>query len=490
MLTALCFRSAGRRVAGSVFAILLLALLCSPAGSGAPLYDVVISGGRVMDPASGTDRVANVGIGGGRVAVVTDRALSGKRVIEAQGLVVAPGFLDILSGESAYSDPFKAADGVTTVIATHGGPVEVAAWYDEVAKRGAPVNYGTVTGHGSLRTAVGATDGHLPATPEQVARMASLAQKAMAEGALGVGFGIEYIPGTSGEEVTALAAVAARHHGNIHAHIRLPHLYDPFQGINELVAASAVTGARAQVVHIGSMCIRRQKEALALIDAARARGVDIAADVYPYDAWMTRLDSALFEPGWQEKYALDYPDLVWAATGEQLTPALFEKYRKQGGWVVCHQIPEAEVELALRHPAVSVASDGTVVEGPANHPRSAGTFARVLGRYVRERKTLTLMEALRKMTLMPAQRLEPRAPALRRKGRLAPGMDADITIFDPATVADRATFQQPTLTSAGIPYVLVNGQLVIDSGKFVPGHAGQPIRGAEPVDAAKAGNGK
>src|SRR5687768_15473459 len=263
----------------------------------------------------------------------------------------------------------------------------------------------------------------------------------MKQGALGVGFGIEYIPGTSGEEVMALAAVAARYRGNLHAHIRLPHLLDPFQGINELIAASAATGVRAQVVHIGSMAIFRQAQALRLIDQARARGIDIAADVYPYDAWMTRIDSALFEPGWREKYHLDYKDLVRPDTGERLTPETFEAYRKQGGWIVCHQIPEREIVMALRHPAVSVASDGTIGEGAQNHPRGAGTFCRVLGRYVRDQRALSLMTALRKMTVMPAERMARAAPAMARKGRLARGWDADITVFDPRTVVDRATFQ-------------------------------------------------
>jgi N-acyl-D-aspartate/D-glutamate deacylase len=451
-------------------------------GAAAPVYDLVITGGRVIDPATNSDRIANVAIRAGRIAEVGSRLFTGKQSIDARGLVVAPGFIDILSGENPVGDAFKAADGVTTVLSTHGGPVDVASWYEEVRKRGALVNYGTVVGHGSLRVAAGAIDGKTPATPEQAARMSALAEQAMEQGALGVGFGIEYLPGTSGEEIVALARVAARHSASLHAHIRLPHVLDPFQGINELIAASAVTGARVQVVHIGSMCIHRQKEALALIDAARERGIDIAADVYPYDAWMTRIETAIFDPGWQEKYALDYKDLVWAATGERLTPETFASYRKQGGFVVCHQIPEEEIILALRHPAVSIASDGTIGEGPANHPRSAGTFARVLARYVREQKALTLMAALRKMTLMPAQRMEKRASVMRRKGRLSPGMDADVTLFDPEKVEDRATYQEPKRASAGIPYVLVNGALVVREGRVVGDvQPGQPVRGDAPV---------
>ncbi len=453
-----------------------------PSFSADPSYDLVISGGRVMDPATGTDRVADVGIRGGKVVTTSGKDLRGKIRLDARGKVVAPGFLDILANTHPEGDRYKVMDGVTTVVATHGGPIEVAKWHADQAARGPLVSYGTVVGHFALRAAVGATDRNQPATPEQVRKMADLAEKAHREGAVGVGFGVEYIPGTSGEEVVGLAEVAARHRTSVHSHIRLPHLLDPFQGINELIAASAATGARVQVIHIGSMAIRRQKEALALIDRARRRGIDIAADVYPYDAWMTRLESAIFDPGWQEKYLLDYSDLVWVRTGERITAETFPKFRAMGGPVACHQIPEEDIETALRHPAVSVASDGYIGETAADHPRGAGTFARVLGRYVRERKVIPLMTALKKMTVQPAQRLEPGAPALKKKGRLSPGMDADVTVFDPATVIDRATFQNPRQFSAGVTHVVVNGVAVVRDGKLAieTQGPGKPIRGGRP----------
>ncbi|HTE17537.1 MAG TPA: D-glutamate deacylase, partial [Armatimonadota bacterium] len=322
------------------FGLLAVTTLSLAPAATAPEFDVVIAGGRVMDPASGTSRIADVGIRGGKIVSTSGRGLRGTVRLDARGKVVAPGFVDILSNTHPEGDRFKVMDGVTTVLATHGGPVDVAQWQQEVAKRAPLVNYGTVVGHGALRTAVAATDKNLPATPQQVDAMAAQAERAHREGAIGVGFGIEYIPGTSGEEVTALAAVAARHGTSVHAHIRLPHLLDPFQGINELIAASAATGARVQVVHIGSMAIRRQQQALALISRARRRGIDIAADVYPYDAWMTFIQSAIFDPGWQQKYLLDYNDLVWVATGERITAETFPKFREMGGAVACHQIPE------------------------------------------------------------------------------------------------------------------------------------------------------
>lgn len=460
-----------------------LCLLCGETSESAENYDLVIANGRVMDPATKTDRTADVGIRGNRIITTKGKGLKGRITLDAAGKVVAPGFVDILSNTHPEGDRYKVMDGVTTVFATHGGPIEVRKWLATQSERRPLVNYGTVVGHFALRAASGATDGKEPATPEQVERMVALAEQAHREGAIGVGFGVEYIPGTSGQEVVALAKVAAKYGTSVHSHIRLPHLLDPFQGINELIAASAATGARVHVVHIGSMAIRRQKESLALIDSARARGIDIAADVYPYDAWMTRLQSALFDPGWQQRLLLEYNDLIWVETGERITAESFPRLRAKGGAVAAHQIPEAEIELALRHPAVSVASDGYIGETASDHPRSAGTFARVLGRYVRERKVLSLMEALRKMTVQPVRRLEPGAPALKRKGRLSPGMDADITVFDPATILDRATFQNPRQYSIGVQAVVVNGKVVVKDGALQMEKGGSGIgiigRGAQ-----------
>lgn len=458
----------------------LLAVVILASGTPAkPEFDLVINGGRVIDPATGADRLASLGISGGRIALIANRRLEGERSLNARGKVVAPGFVDIVSGTHPEGDRYKVLDGVTTCISTHGGPVAIDQWYQNQEKRAPLVNYGTVTGHFELRAEAGAADGNVPATPEQVRKMVQLAEKAHQEGALGIGFGIEYFPGTSGQEVVALAGLAARYRTAIHAHIRLPHLLDPFQGINELVAAAALTGARVQVLHIGSMAIRRQREVLAILDQAQRRGIDIAADIYPYDAWMTRLQSAIFSPGWREKYLLDYSDLVWVATGERLTEQTFQKYREAGGFVACHQIPEAEIELALRHPLVFIASDGYIGEGPASHPRGAGTFSRVLGVYVRDRRVLPLMTALRKMTFEPAQRLAPGAPGLRQRGKLAVGAVADVTVFDPLTVQDQATFQNPRQPSRGIEHVVVNGTVVVEDARLaVQGRGpGRPIRG-------------
>jgi dihydroorotase len=215
--------------------------------------------------------------------------------------------------------------------------------------------------------------------------------------------------------------------------------------------------------------LRETPELIAMIEGAQRRGLDVTTECYPYTAASTELQSTIFDPGWQESQAITYKDLQWAETGERLTAETFEKYRKQGGVVVIFAIPENVARQAVANPNVMIASDGMRLTGPKVHPRGQGTFSRVLGHYVREEKALDLMTALRKMTLMPAQRLEKRAPMFKNKGRIRVGADADITVFDPARIIDKATFEEPLQYSEGIEFVLVNGVAVLKGGQLVDG---------------------
>jgi len=215
------------------------------------------------------------------------------------------------------------------------------------------------------------------------------------------------------------------------------------------------------------------------VEGAHRNGLDVTTENYPYTAGSTALESAVFDPGWQEAQGITYKDLQWAATGERLTAETFEKYRKQGGIVVIHSIPEDAVRIAIADPNIMVASDGMRLTGPKIHPRGQATFSRVLGHYVREERVLDLMTALRKMTLLPAQRLQKRAPAFANKGRIHVGADADITVFDAARVIDKATFEEPLEYSEGIQFVLVNGVAVLKDGQLVKGMLpGKPARAA------------
>lgn len=435
--------------------------------------DVVIRGGRVLDPASNTDAVMDVAIQGGRIVALGKRAakMQGTREIDATGLVVAPGFIDLLARltpnqESQY---YKVTDGVTTVLNMHGGPVDHLQYKERFAG-GSLIHYGSTVGHGSLRRAVGITDSRAAATPEQIKQMQRLAAKAIHDGAAGIGFGVNYVPGASHDEVLALFEVAAEHGVPCHLHVRFKGSVPPgtiVAAVSEVIANAAVTGASAQVVHLASSGVGSMEKALEMIRGARARGIDVAADVYPYLANSTNLASALYDSGWEERFGgITYGDIELVETGERLTKESFEQYRKSGASIITHFIPEDELIMALRDPNVMVASDGIIRRGKG-HPRGAGSFSRLLGYWVREKKVLSLMEALRKITVQAAQRLEKSVPAMRRKGRIQVGADADITIFDPETIRDRATYQKSAQTSVGIHYVFVVGQVVVEKGALV-----------------------
>jgi Amidohydrolase family len=256
----------------------------------------------------------------------------------------------------------------------------------------------------------------------------------------------------------------------VHVHLRYGGVKEPNTGLaalEEVIAAAAATHASLHVVHVTSMGLRDTPQLIAMVRGAHDGGLDVTTESYPYTAGSTALQSAIFDPGWQEAMAITFNDLQWAETGERLTAETFEKYRKQGGIVVIHSIPESAALAAISDPSIMIGSDGMMITGSKVHPRGQGTFARVLGHYVREEKALDLMTALRKMTLLPAERLEKRAPVFRGKGRIRVGADADITVFDPARVIDRATYEEPLQYSEGIQFVLVNGVAVVKDGRLV-----------------------
>jgi hypothetical protein len=280
--------------------------------------------------------------------------------------------------------------------------------------------------------------------------------------------GIQYTPGATRLEVINMFRVAAERRVPVYTHVRSSGGVDPgsIAAVSEVIAASAISGAPLHIVHINSTCLRDAPECLSMIEGARARGLDVTTEAYPYVAGMTFINSAVFNPGWQERQGgISYGDLVLPNTGEHLTKERFDALHNSSTpqTVLIFSNSQEVLDKVIPNELVMIASDG--LEG---HPRNAGTFSRVLAQYVREKGAITLMQALRKMSLMPAQMLERSTPAARQKGRLQEGADADIVVFDPATIADHATFQKPMEPSVGVRYLLVAGTVIVDDGKIVP----------------------
>jgi dihydroorotase len=292
------------------------------------------------------------------------------------------------------------------------------------------------------------------------------------EGGLGMGLGIAYTPAAAPEEILNLFYQVARYKRPVFVHIRGG---DVIAALQEVITNSAVSGAPLHVVHINSAATARTPQALRIIEGARARGLDVTTEAYPYTASMTEIASAQYAD-WEKQGPEYFASLLWPVTGERLTRESFQRYRKQGGFVIRFGNSEEMVRAAIAHPLVMIASDG-IIEGGKGHPRGSGTYARVLGKYAREEKALSVVDVIRKSSLMPAQRLESMAAQMRQKGRLKVGADADIAVFDPAAVADKATYEHAAQYSTGFRHVLVSGVFVVRDGKLQDGVApGQAIR--------------
>src|ERR1022692_4803353 len=444
-------------------------------------YDLVLEGGRVIDPETGVDAIRNVAIRDGRIVRISSEILNGRRVVHAGGLVVAPGFIDLHQhGQDLASQRVKALDGVTTALELEIGAPDVAQFLKGKEGRSL-IHYGSAASHVAARAAVfgaplpggtilpksgPATD--QPATPEQIEGIRQRLRAELAAGGLAVGMGIQYTPGATRLEVIDMFRLAADRGLPVYAHVRSAGRVEPgsaVESVSEVFGAAAITGASLHIVHINSSCLRDSLECLAMVEGARARGLDVTTEAYPYIAGMTAVNSALFNPGWREKLGIDYGDLVLPDTGEHLTKQRFDELHNSSAthWVLIFANTQEIVDKVIPHPLVMIASDGA--EG---HPRNAGTYSRVLAQYVREKGTVTLMDAIRKMSLMPAEMLERSTPAARQKGRLQEGADADIVVFDANTISDRSTFEKPMEPSVGVRYLVVGGTVVVDEGKIVP----------------------
>jgi N-acyl-D-aspartate/D-glutamate deacylase len=430
-------------------------------------FDLVVRGGRVIDPDSGYDAVADLGIDGGTVTAIAT-GLRGTTSIDAAGLVVAPGFIDILSYEpNEYGIWFKVADGVTTNLGLHGLRSRAADFFDvwgSETKR-PPTHYGGAVSDPWMREQLGLGIDD-PASKEQIDQLVKWAEEDLRAGYIAVDFEPEYTPGVTFDEIKALAEVAKEFDVPATFHARYSDNEPPgtnAEALAEVLKVGRETGARVHVEHIISTGgTFTMSESLRTLEAARKDGVEITACMYPYDYWATYLGSARFNDGWQERFHISYDDLAIVGTGERLTASSFAKYQRDNALTAAFAIPESDVREALRADWVMLGSDAILEPGDHNHPRSTGCFARTMGHYARDEKVLSLQAALAKATILPARLLEQGTPAMRRKGRLQIGADADVTIFDPATIDDRSTIERPGVESEGVRYVVIAGQVVRD----------------------------
>ena len=434
----------------------------------------------MIDPESKLDAVRNIGLVDGRIAAITTDDLGGRDTVDARGLVVAPGFIDLHShGTTPETYRFQSLDGVTTALELELGTADVAAWYRE-RSAGERINFGVSIGHIKVRMSVMHDAGtwmpvgdgaYCEASPAQIGEIAKRIETGLDQGAVCIGAGFPYTPAATREELLTVFRIAARTKTLVHVHI-----HPSVTGLTEALSLAEEANAPLQVAHLNSAALSETPVMLEIISDARARGHDVTTEAYPYAAGMTEIQSATIQDVYEDASSERLAEIEWPPTGERLNRESFERYTRVGGPIVVHTNTEEMVAVAIKSPLTMIASD-TYWQNGTGHPRTTGTFSKVLGRYVRDTHALPLMEAIRKMTLMPAQRLEARVPGMRQKGRLRVGADADITIFDAARVLDRSTYREPSLSPVGVEHVIVNGVSVVRNGRALEGVApGKAVR--------------
>lgn len=492
-----------RSVMKNILPVVLAASL--PAIAIAEQYDLVIQGGRVMDPETQMDAVRNVGINKGTIVSVSEKSLSGKQYIDADGLVVAPGFIDIHSHTpSLLGQHMNLLDGITTQLDMEAGAFPIS-FYGEHFSGGAQLNYGSSVGHFAIRMKVisgidqpYAFVGHKmakmsgdawtqTATPAQIEEMRGLLNQGLDDGGLGIGVLLDYMTdAVSDAELDMLFQVAGERQVPIHVHVRRGYTGDP-AGLDEVISRAKQTGAPLFVCHITHNAMGSIDEWLAKIDQANAEGANITTETLSYASGGTSISADVFQSrDWQSIFDITYEDVQWVATGEWLTKETWEKYSKENpyGMVNHHYVKEEWMETAMQWPRMMISTDAlpALNRDIKTNPNVAGTFSRVLGHYVRDTNVLTLQEALAKMSLYQAQWLEQSSLAFKKKGRLQEGADADIVIFNPDSVGANADYGDPYKKPTGIKHVIVGGRHIVKDSERIEGrYPGRKILGSAAV---------
>ena len=443
-------------------------------------YDIVIQNGTIYNPSTNHElRDYNIGITGSKIKRISKQTLDGKKIIDASGLVVSPGFIDLDSYDPNQKGiQFKVLDGVTTNLSLHGGTEDATSWYRAWGKNGILTNYGASSFTTRTRWPIvgQGVDAEFE-TEEQIDELVEATRKNIEAGALAISFSLEYVPGTN-RELVPLLKLAKEYNVPTFYHLRYSDKENGLKGVKEVIDLGRETGAAIHILHINSTGgTFVMDQALKMVDDARKEGIDITSDLYPYNYWATFINSARFRPGWQERFNITYTDLQICGTNTIITESTFDSYRNKSLLVAAlGSMPEEEIIMLLKDPYTMIGSDGIIESSLNNHPRGAGTYSRLFGKYVREENILTIMEAIKKASYFPAQRMETSSPSMVYKGRIEIDSDADITIFNPNTIIDKATIKDNATASVGIEYVIINGEITKDPDGLVRGvHSGQPI---------------
>ena len=489
------------------------------------MHDLLIRGGRVIDPESGHDAIADVAIQAETIAAVGRDLGEAAHVIEANGLVVAPGFIDLHAhGQSLPADRMQAFDGVTTTLELELGVWPVARWYEEQARVGRTLNYGASTGWVFTRISAMTTQqveasiegmgramrdprwSSAAATAMEAEDIIARVRQGLDEGGLGIGFPNAYVPGAGAKEMSALCRLAATADAPTFTHIAYMSNVAPRSSIEaytRLIGLAGSTGAHRHICHFNSTSLQDVEHAAELVRTAQALGLKVTLEAYPYGVGSTVVGAAFFtDPEFPDRTGGGYDTIELLQSGRRLAnreELMVAQEKDPGSLILWHFL---DVDVTPRHrdlldvsvlfPGGAIASDAIawmmngaaytgdawpLPDGVVSHPRSAGTFTRFLSRWVRERQTMPLIEGLRKCTLIPAEVLEASAPQMRRKARIKPGCDADLVVFDYDQLLDMAEFSAMNRPARGMRHVLVNGEAVISDGYLrLNARPGRPIR--------------
>lgn len=487
---------------------------------------LVISGGRVVDPASGMDAVGDVAIMDGKIAAVGTGLGGAERVIDATGLVVAPGFIDLHAhGQSIPADRMQAFDGVTTSLDLEAGVMPVGAWYRRQARQGRVLNYGASTNWAFAR--IGAMTGSNEessleafgramrdprwvenvATEAEVTGILDRLANGLNEGGIGIGILNAYAPGAGVQELTAVCQLAAAHNVPTFTHVAYMSAIDPESAAEayiRLIGYAGATGCHMHICHFNSSSKTDVARCVKLVEKAQAQGLPVTLEAYPYGTGSTVLAAAFFsEPDFEARHGTGYDSVQRVADGRRFRDRaeLLAAQAEEPSTLVLWHVLDTEnnahhrdlLDLSVLYPGGAIASDampwtladGSTYTGDAwplpddatSHPRSAGCFTRFIRGWVRERQAVSLLEGVRKCALIPAEILSASTPAMRAKGRLSPEADADVVVFDLDTLTDRAEFTAMNRPSEGVRHLLVNGQPVIADGVLdLAARPGQPVR--------------